>query len=104
MNKEQGLVLTGPHTRIGLSGTVSSLNPKRVSEVARGWPWEWSCSTQGQVSLTMPSLWLLTGVLRGGVGQHLLHQPDVRPGKPLGRRAARDPGCHEPHPDSRGHL
>lgn len=52
----------------------------------------------------MPFLWLPTGVLRGGVGQHLLHQPDVRPGGPLGGRAARDPGCHEPHPDSRAHL
>ena len=52
----------------------------------------------------MSFLWLLTGVLHGGVGQHLLHQPDVRPGEPLGRRAACDPGCHEPHPGSRAHL
>lgn len=58
--------------------------------MARRWPWEWSCCAQGQVSLTMPFLWLLTGVLRGGVGQHLLHQPDACPGEPLGRRAARD--------------
>ena len=54
--------------------------------------------------LTVPFLWLLAGVLCGGVGQHLLHQPDVRPGEPLGGCAARDPGCHEPDPDSCAHF
>lgn len=52
----------------------------------------------------MPFLWLLAGVLRGGVGQHLLHQPDVCPGEALGGCAARDPGCCEPDPDSCAHL
>lgn len=47
---------------------------------------------------------LLTGFLRGGVGQHLLYQPDIRPGEPLGGRVARDPGRGEPDPDSYAHL
>lgn len=48
--------------------------------------------------------WLLAGFLRGSVGQHLLHQPDVCPGEPLGGCAARDPGGSEPDLDSHAHL
>lgn len=47
---------------------------------------------------------LPAGFLCGGVGQHLLHQPDVCPGEPLGGRAARDPGRAEPDADSHAHL
>lgn len=47
----------------------------------------------------MLSSWILAGFLCGGMGQHLLYQPDVCPWQPLGRCASRDPGRHEPDPD-----
>lgn len=63
-----------------------------------------SCFAQGRVFLTLLLALLFAGFLHGGVGQHLLHQPAVCPGEPLGGRAARDPGCDEPDPDSHAHL
>lgn len=64
MNKEQGLVSQAPHLHWSrLYSTVSSLNWKggvlSGQEVALGV----ELLFQGQVSLTMPFLWLLTGVL-----------------------------------------
>lgn len=47
---------------------------------------------------------LPAGFLCSGVGQHLLYQPDVCPGEPLGGCAARDPGRAEPDADSHAHL
>lgn len=61
----------------------------------KGYPWV------ELLSLMAPGLPVSSaGVLCGDVGQHLLHQPDVRPGRPVGRRAACHPGCCQPDPDS----